>query len=215
MKCRKGISIIGSMKKRWPAILFAFIFMLIFTACGKEPVPEVTTIVVDEEGKVTHTIVEDFSDEDYDAEELKGSIEEKIKEYNEHAGKDSAKLSRFEDKDGRLRVVVDYQTAEDFCEMNDASPVFFYFYGTVEEAENKGIVPEVMLYKDGDVDNVGVNGTGIRKYPHRHFCVLMESAHVNLPYNILFCTENVKVQGEGEADVEIAEMGDKAYILME
>ncbi len=45
--------------------------------------------------------------------------------------------------------------------------------------------------------------------------VIMESARVKLPNPILFCTENVELKEDGEAQVNIEEIGDKAYILTE
>ncbi len=207
--------IIVGMEKRVRGILIAFLFMIALSGCGKEKIPEETTIAIDEEGRVVYTIVEEFQDEEYDAQEFKKSLEESIKNYNDKAGKEKADLHRFEAKDGKLKVMLKYDSPEDFSALNDASSDFYYFYGTVADAETKGVIPEVMLYKDGNSANVGVNGTGIRKYPDRHFMVIMESANVKLPNPILFCTENVELKEDGEARVNIEEIGGKAYILTE
>ncbi|MBQ9436808.1 MAG: hypothetical protein IJU50_00575 [Lachnospiraceae bacterium] len=195
------------------AIGFALIFMFILGSCGKSSLPDITTISISKEGKVTHTIVEDFPEGEYDSKQLKESLESQVTEYNAKTSEQAAKLQKFEVKDGKARVVLEYATPQDFCNMNDNSPVFYYFYGTVAEAEQKGIVPEALLYKDGNIKGVSVNANGIRKYPERHFMVLMESAHVVLPQEILFCTANVKPLGEGVADAVIKEPGEKAYIL--
>ena len=201
------------MKKRTAAIFIAFLLMCIFTGCSSEPEAEVTTIRIGEDGKVSQTIVEEFSSEEYDGTELQESIKAQVDTYNQGSGSEAVRLEKFDVLEGRVRVVLSYGSVKDFIRLNDASPAYFYFYGTVAEAEAEGLIPDEMLYQGGKTGSAGVNANGIRKYPERHLMILMESSHVELPGKILFCSGNVSPLPEGGADVVIAQEGEKAYIL--
>ena len=215
MKSVSCLIIIDVMKKRTLATMLAFLLMCFFTGCSAEPEAEVTTIKIAEDGKVSQTIVEEFSSEEYDGTELRESIKAQVEEYNRSSGGESARLERFDVLEGKVRVVLSYSSVKDFVQLNDASPAYFYFYGTVAQASDQGLIPEVMLYQGGKLGSAGVNANGIRKYPDRHLMILMESAHVELPGNILFCSENVSPKDQKEADVVITGEGEKAYILTE
>ena len=65
-----------------------------FKLCGKIEKASESTVTVDKKGIVTEILIEDFSSEEYQEDELKKSIEELVSTYNEQAGEEESRVSK-------------------------------------------------------------------------------------------------------------------------
>ena len=112
------------MRKRSTVLLLAGLLTL--SGCGKiEKVAE-STVTVDKKGIVTEILIEDFSSEEYQEDELKKSIEELVSTYNEQAGEEEVTLKKMQVKDGNASVLMQYSTDDTYRAFNQGD--FFAGY---------------------------------------------------------------------------------------
>ena len=79
---------------------------------------DVTTIVFKEDGSLTSVVVEDFSAEYYDIDELKAQVEEEASSYNTRAGEERITITECEKDDDVVRLVMEYMAPEDYAAFN-------------------------------------------------------------------------------------------------
>lgn len=109
---------------------------------GRAAETDSTTIEVKKNGSVTHTIIEDFSAEEYyDLERLKSAIQETCDAYNAGAGGDAVMVKNAEVTDTKVKVVMEYKDTAAYAGYNQQA----LFTGTVKDAFNAGYDLNVTL----------------------------------------------------------------------
>lgn len=135
------------MKKTLIAFSVAAAFILI-SGCGPLKVDN-NTIVVEQNGKITEGIAEDFSADYYNADELKSYIEKAVDTFETKYGKGLVKTSGFHSDEKKAYMTVKYKDQEAYENFtgNDI------FVGTISEAEKAGYDFNVdfLNVKDGKI----------------------------------------------------------------
>ncbi|MCR5282264.1 MAG: hypothetical protein K6E18_02755 [Lachnospiraceae bacterium] len=153
------------MKKYLIRVLSLLLSAVFLAGCSFGPgageMPDGNGIRIDKNGKLTQLIVEDFSQSYYNAEELKGQIEQKIAEVG--GSGDEAKI-RLKDytlsEDKNLRVTIEYDTAGLYADFNQRE----LFCGTVAEAVAAGyVLPEMKTPEDTALSPETLSGMGDAK----------------------------------------------------
>ena len=86
------------------------ISMLILTVtcmlagCGGEKTPEVSSLSIDKEGKVSHQIVGQFEQEYYEKDGLMSLAQERVAEYCADNGEGSVVLGEVDEQDGKVLI---------------------------------------------------------------------------------------------------------------
>lgn len=107
---------------------------LLWTGCGGISKAEETTVTVDENGRITQALVEDFSQENYSGKELENEIAGLIKTYNKENQNGSVTMESCQVKDKQARVILEYASDEDYRAFN----LVDFFAGTVDQAQQEG-----------------------------------------------------------------------------
>ena len=94
------------MRKTLTLILAIVCLTAALTGCGDDGGVTETTIEVKKNGSVVHTIVEEFSEEYYDLEELMDVMQESCEAYNGGAGKKAVTVGNGEVTGGELTAVM-------------------------------------------------------------------------------------------------------------
>ena len=94
-------------------ILVLLLASLWMTGCQDLKNVKESTVTVDKKGAVTEALVEDFSAENYDAEELKDSVKKLVKSYNAQVGKERVTIQQMEVRGGTAKVTLHFETDED------------------------------------------------------------------------------------------------------
>lgn len=172
----------------------------VFTACGAKGSKvevESTTICIDEDGTVTHKIVEPFEKDYYNVDALSSMVEEEIREYNEEKGSEAVKLISAEeitDENENVRkalVTITYASAEDYQEFNGK----LLFYGTVAQAIDAGYDVNVSLKSIKD-ETKQIGREEIEAMGSSYMVIYEEDAQISLTKQILYTNPECEVKGK-------------------
>ena len=129
------------MRKTLTLIFMIVCLTVALVGCGGDPEVTETTIEVRKNGSVIHTIVEEFSEEYYDLEELMSVIQESCDAYNDSAGRKAVSVGDVEVTDGVLTAVMTYASVSDYASFNGQA----LFAGSIRDAYNAGYTLDVTL----------------------------------------------------------------------
>ena len=179
-------------KRILPALGAGVISFALLTGCGEQK-PEVTSVTIDKNGKVSNVIIEEFGIQ-YDINELLDMAASEISEYNSEYPEPKITLDTVEkiDEGSFVKVAMSYAGTADFAYYNQST----LFYGTVQEAIDAGykVSPEL-------VNNAGekVDLTAVMDHPDRHIIITTDKSNFKTPYNIEYMTQGVVLLGNKEA----------------
>lgn len=193
-----------SLKRIMIAVMLGAVCCLV--GCNAEKEKEMTTLALQEDGSIVHTIVESFDRNYYDADELSAMANQKIEDYEGAIACESV-----ETKDDKVIVKMTYGTGEDYTGFNNRE----FFSGTVEEADAKGYRFENMVDKDG----MSLSGDIQSAFSQNHVLVVQtgagEELSVGVYGNILCVSSNVTISGKKEAYIGADEDMVISYIIFE
>ncbi|MDD3367959.1 MAG: hypothetical protein PHP50_03585 [Lachnospiraceae bacterium] len=171
---------------------------VITLGCGSQT-EDGTIVSVEKNGSVKNTIIEDFSAEYYDVEELKNLVLTEIAEYNKANGGNAISIDSLEQKKDStdVRVVMNYATAEDYASFNETE----FFYGTVAEAKEAGFsVTEPLVDASDTAKTIGADE--LNDMTDYHMLVASDAVAFTLPNKILYASEGVTVDGKKAAGTD-------------
>lgn len=171
-------------------LLSALIFL---SGCGSIDDVKQSTVTVNKKGVVTEVLIEDFSSEKYDGEELKTSVKELVDAYNKKAGKEQVTLKKSEVKEGTAVVQLRFETDEDYRGFNQVD----FFAGTVKEAEEEGY-DFSGEFVDGKGEKV-LPGTVPDKCQEEMVMIIREPLAVLVPGTVLYASKNMELLGKNQA----------------
>lgn len=179
-------------------ILLLIVSMTVLLAgCGSGGSAESeTTLEFKKNGQVVHTIVEDFSADYYDLDELETDVKNQIEEYNTRVGSDRISLDSSELEDGTLTMVMTFQGAEDYSSFYRQA----LFCGTVKAAFEAGYDLDIEL-NSAQEEGTTINKQDILDMGERHIIVAREAIHLKPYADILYASGDVEVTGDRDAVV--------------
>ena len=118
------------MKKQKLGLALAAVLLL--SGCGGIEKMTETTVTVDDKGTVEELLLEDFSDETYNEEELTAQINELVEAYNKEAGSEAVSVKSMQVKDKQAKVQLEYQSVADYRGFNQVD--FFAGSGSTAHA---------------------------------------------------------------------------------
>lgn len=187
-------------------LILAIMSSMLLMACGNIKPAQVNTVSVDKKGSVTGTIVEDFSQEYYNADELKQMIDDEIVAFNQKAGADHVVVSNYDVAQGKASLVLKYVSYEDYAKFNEET----FFVGTVSDAYDAGYTFVDVTSFDGQEtlpkDKVLERGTS-------QLMICEAPQDYVVPGKITYVSGNVTINDK--KTVTVAEDGELAYILYE
>lgn len=135
------------MKKGVTAFLIGTVFCLL-AGCGSDKTPVVSSIAIDKEGAIHHTIVGEFDQSYYDIGELERLAGDRVAEYTSSYGADSIKLNAVKEEDRQIVIDMTYANIRDYTGFNHRE----LYCGPITEARNRGYQIENVAFvtKDGD-----------------------------------------------------------------
>ena len=182
------------MKRRMFILLLTSIMFTNGCALGKGNITQ-DTIIVNKKGTVSGVIVQDFSKDQYNQEELSKMIQEEIAAYDSSSEK--VKLNKFEvTEDNKVYADISYATDEDYKAFNDMD----FFCGTVSDAYGAG-------YAFADMQSVnsgesGLDAKSVLEKSTMNVVVFSEATAVKVPGKIAYVSEGVSIIGKKEARTE-------------
>lgn len=183
--------------KRIEGILLSICLLFIFlTGCGEASLQNGTNLVLEKDGGVTVTYIEEFPSDYYDLNELIQMNEEEVAAYNAKAGREAVEIISTETDGGKVTMKMYYRNADDYGSMNGA----VMFHGTVAQGVNAGYNLEGTFIEEEtgesvtamDWDNLAEHHLVVVKGSHEEY-----EATIHTYKKIVYATENVTVSEDG------------------
>lgn len=138
-------------------------------------IKEESTVFVYRDGRVTSQDVELFGEDYYDVEELKKDfVNPAIESYNKTAGGDSVKVTSVKAENGKVKMVLEYATTDDYIGFNKKTNKYYSNWATFDVCEYAKIseagyaLPATLLDTTGAV----VNTATIKSNVELYLCVI-------------------------------------------
>lgn len=202
-------------------VAFLLIMVALFVTACSGSTSEVTTISINEDGSVEHTIIEEFDSTSDNIDALKQMILEKVASYNTSDSENQITVSKVEaDGDDKVKVVMSYPDVTSFHDFNetDTSEDIECFYGTIEEAYDAGYdFSNVTVYQGGDTSQA-ISGDDILSLGSQHIFIYDNALNSGEPIDIKFsekinyCSDSVTIQNK-VASVD-ADAGTLIYLIV-
>lgn len=168
-----------------------------------------TTIELKKDGRVIHTIVEDFSEDYYDLQELQELIQSACDSYNASAGADAVTVSDMTEEEDVLTVRMAYKDAAAYAGFNKLA----LFAGTVKDAYNAGYDLDVTLYSIRD-DSESIGKEEILGMGEKHIAIVREAVDVKVWNKVLYASGDVLPTGDSKT-VMVGDSSALTYIIFE
>lgn len=169
-------------------------FMLVGCGSGKT---EKTQLSIDKDGVITSVIYEEFSEDYYDLDELSDMAAQEVSYYNSEyiTPKISLEETTVIEKDEQpvLKMTMVFNSYSDYSHFNQ----FSFFYGTVQEALDKGFeVSELLVDEDGNSFKM----SELSDYLDKHIVISADKTCIVTPYSILYSTNGTVLENNKTAD---------------
>ena len=208
--------------EKWKKISLLVLLGFILSGCGKTTV-EVTTIAIQKDGTIVHTMVENFGEESVDT--LQSMMQEKGDIYDNSGTEGSITINTVETDEGMVKVVMTYPDAASFDGFMNMDVVAVdpalrapFFYGTVEDAYMQGYDMEISLESAEEGD--GLQGKNDLLSMGKNKLIIYDNemnqgaaVQISTQEKPLYISDNVTVAGKNL--VEVSETDKLAYILLE
>jgi hypothetical protein len=165
---------------------------------------DTNTVSVDKKGVVTETIIEDFTEAYYDADELKEMVDKEVSDYNTKAGQDNVTVTEYEVADGKVTLTRTFASYKDYAELNGKA----FFVGTVAEAYDAGYSFADTTSADGSTT---LSKTSILEKGDSKIVICEEAKDIKVSGKITYMSDAVVLKDNKTATV--TEDGELAYIL--
>lgn len=187
----------------------------------KDWTPETTSIQVHADGSLTETIFDTLDQSWYEGNELQDMIARSMNEYNASHEAGAVNVTAYSDAGGKVQVVIDYRTGEDFAEYNNT----VFCCGSMLDAQMQGFLFDTPFYAVDGTNQAGGAIDASEPLSHKEFNVVVsDGTHVvQVPGEIRYVSEGVQVvnshvarkaQGAESAQEENA-AGSVLYIIYE
>lgn len=160
-----------------------------------------------DDGRVESVIVSDFPEDEYNIDAFKDMVYSEMASYNSSHERGSVKLKNASVKEGKISVVMQYKSAEDYADFNGSD----LFYGTVYEAISKGLPDNVVL--KNTLGNNTVTNDNLSDLGFYHMLIIDEATKVIMPSSVLYASANVELLGADTAQMSDESSG-TAYLII-
>lgn len=165
-------------------------------------------VEVFKDGSIVETLVEDFSEELYDEENLRNMILSEVEDFNKGQGDSGISIDKLEQKDGEMTVRMKYPSAEVYSSYNtDEYNHMSLFSGTVSQAMDAGYSMDVSMQNTKGDEFIGK--AELLEMGEQNIVISENPMRVKVDGRIEYISRNVTVSGKDEAvlvgDEEAAE----------
>ncbi|MBQ7971864.1 MAG: hypothetical protein IJ291_00205 [Lachnospiraceae bacterium] len=167
--------------KRKTACFIALILAMGLSACSSQNVNNIgkTTVYVETDGNIVHTIVEDFGMPYYEEEGLRQKAEADVSSYNEETGREAVAMTSLKVENQIVKLQMTYENADDYTAFNNED----LFVGTIAEALAAGYDLKYDLKNPlNENDTIG-----------EHELLTMQDKHIVIAENALRLRTEAKV----------------------
>ena len=197
------------MRKTLTLIFMIVCLTVALVGCGGDPEVTETTIEVKKNGSVVHTLVEEFSEEYYDLEELMSVIQESCDAYNDSAGRKAVSVGDVEVTDGVLTAVMTYASVSDYASFNGQA----LFAGSIRDAYNAGYTLDVTLQSAREGED-SIAREDLLNMGEQNLVIIREAVAVRMWGKARYYTQDVE-PGKDARTVRVTDPDTLSYIVFD
>lgn len=200
----------GSIMKKLTLYLIFVCMMFSLLGCrqGTDDEYYETTLSFDRDGRITDVIFESFSESYYSEEGLSAYFNEMISDFtSQNIGNAEISLEELNVGDGKARARLTFDSADTYSAFNGVTT----FFGTVNEAYDKGYINEIVL-KSVDSPDI-LDKVKLMEMKDSRLIIVGEVVQVKSPTKILYTSANVEFVDDKSVRVSSDSTG-LAYILI-
>ncbi|MGN0157472.1 MAG: hypothetical protein ACI39N_09490 [Lachnospiraceae bacterium] len=175
-------------RKRIEGFGIICLLFLFLTGCREENMPEGRTLAIQKDGSITQTIVDDFSMDYYDFDELSQMNREEVEEYNSSVNREAVTIDDMKTDGSKITVIMQYANTDDYIAMTENA----LFFGTVEQAQKAGYDMNVSL--TGIDKAKTLTKEELLTMGKAHIAIVTEPTNVKTFGNILYISDGVTVE---------------------
>lgn len=201
-------------RQKLKAVLAAGTACIFLCACGQDQdVTKETTVKLERDGTITNTIIENFDETLYSADNLQSMMLDEVSAFNSTTGGKSISIDKVEALEGQVEVVLTYAGASVYETFNEVT----CFYGTMTEFYDSGIDTTDITFHTKNGDIYGMEE--LLKLEENRIIVLEKSKvegtiRVETPSKILYASDNVEFLSNKSVRIS-ADTEDLAYIIID
>lgn len=200
-------------RQKLKAVLAVGAVCIFLCACGQSADgTKETTMKLEEDGTIINTIIENFDETLYSADNLQNMMLDEVSAFNSTTGGKSISIDKVEASEGQVEVVLIYAGASVYEAFNEVT----CFYGTMQEFYDAGIEKSGITFytKNGDVYGI----EELLKLEGEQIIVLEKSKvegtiKVETPSKILYASDNVEFLSNKSVRIP-ADTEELAYIII-
>ncbi|MCU6761563.1 Uncharacterised protein [uncultured Roseburia sp.] len=187
------------MKKPIIIVTLAAAGAFLLAGCGSLKVDS-NTISVQKNGKIMEGLVEDFSKEYYDEEELKAYIDQSVEDYAAENEKGDVKVSGYKVEDQKAYLTLKYKNTDSYGKFNGVD----IFNGTIVKAQAEGYDFDASFTKVEDGEAKGSADTKeVTSDDKLNVLILRENMNIIVPGTIQYVSaDGVKVTAKDTVEIE-------------
>ena len=186
------------------------VMLFAFTGCGKGGDVsglDRSSIVIEKDGKIVSTIIEDFAENYYDTAELQEMTENEINAFIVSKGEGAAEFDSLEKDGSKVKMVIKFGNAEDYSEFNSES----LSYVTISDAIITGKIDVNNLL---DVNGAPADAEKAASLVNEHVVITGCKNIVAFPYKIKYVSPGVKIVDKYMVDLSETADGSTSYIVL-
>ena len=165
------------------------------------------SIAIKKDGTVVSTMIEDFTENYYNAAELQEMTEEEINAFVVSSGEGAAKFESLTNENGKVKMLLKFKSAADYAEFNSET----LSYDTISDAIVTGKIDlNSLLDTKGDPADPEKASAMVNE----HVVVTSAKSVIAVPYKIKYVSPGVKILDKYVADLSETEEGKTAYIVL-
>lgn len=128
--------------RRWKLVLLLSIVTFGLVGCSQAKTPDVSSILIEKDGTVTHQIVGQFEQNYYETDGLEALAAERVEEYCADNGEESVILQSVEKEGSTVLINLKYAAPEDYGSFNHRE----LYVGPLDEADSQGYEMEKVAF---------------------------------------------------------------------
>lgn len=178
-------------------ILAVTILAVFLCACTEQKPEDIgsTTVYIRNDGSITATFVEDFSQSYYDMTELQTATEEDVAAYNAAAGENVVEMTFFEVEGNIAKMQMDFADAESYSDYIGE----VVFHGTVAEALEAGYELKFSLTNPLNADDV-IGEHELLTMQDSNIIIVEDAIRVRAESKMLYMSTDARYIDEYEVD---------------
>ena len=196
--------------RKFVSVLMTAIAVIGIAGCGSGTDTsdlDMSSVEIKKDGTITSIVIDDFSEDYYNVDELKEMAEDEINTFNMSNGEGSAELVSVSQKDDKVKMVTSFSNTESYAHFNYET-LMYIPYGELSEAGQA--LTGTFVDKDGNT----VSSDELNSLTQEHVVITSNKTVVAAPYKIKYVSSGASLIDSYMVDLSETDTDSTVYIVL-